>query len=275
MEELARPQRLPDAVDEGESGHRLVGDLGIDADHLRALERRDEVQRVADRRQEDVAAGLVRLRLDREPQLVALFDGVVGEDVDRLPVALERVARVLRDADLRALATAPEDVDLGAEFGAEVDRAHRLADRRAPHPPVVRRERAVLEGRVAEQVGRRHADAHAASRRARALNRDDDLVARGRARSPRDQIVVVQRHAPGPEFRQVVDALDRVQLRAGRLPEWVAPRVADGPQAEREAMRDLAGSGGVGGGGGLDGHRRFSSGVVGRWAPLIAGYKAR
>ena len=32
VEELARPQRLPDAVQERQSRHRLVGDLGVDAD---------------------------------------------------------------------------------------------------------------------------------------------------------------------------------------------------------------------------------------------------
>ena len=99
-------------------GHRLVRDLGVDADHLGALERRDEVQRVADGRQEDVAARLVGLGLHREAQVVALVEHVVAEHVDRLAVALERVARVLGDAGLGALAPAPEDVDLGAELGA-------------------------------------------------------------------------------------------------------------------------------------------------------------
>ena len=74
VEELARPQRLPDAVQERQPRHRLVGDLGVDADALGAVERGDEVQRVADGRQEDVAARLVRLRLDRERQVVALLE---------------------------------------------------------------------------------------------------------------------------------------------------------------------------------------------------------
>jgi hypothetical protein len=43
---LSRPQRLADGVDEGEAGHRLVRHLGIEADHVRVLERRDEVQRM-------------------------------------------------------------------------------------------------------------------------------------------------------------------------------------------------------------------------------------
>ena len=95
MEELARPQRLPDAVEERQPGHRLVRDLWVDADQLGAGEHGDEVQRVPDRGQEDVAARLVGLRLEREAQVVALGDDVVHEHVDRLAVALERVARVL------------------------------------------------------------------------------------------------------------------------------------------------------------------------------------
>ena len=166
MEELARPQRLPDAVQERQPRHRLVGDLGVDADALGAVERGDEVQRVPDGRQEDVAARLVRLRLDRERHVVALLDHVLVEHVDRLAVALERVARVLGAADLGALAAAPEDVDLGAQRRAQVDRAHRLADRRAPHAAVVGGEGPVLEGRVPEQVGRAHADAAGRSPRA-------------------------------------------------------------------------------------------------------------
>ncbi len=67
VEELAVPQGLGDAVDEVEPSHLLVADLGIEAHQLLVLQRRDECQRVTDRRQQDVAAGLVRLGLQREP----------------------------------------------------------------------------------------------------------------------------------------------------------------------------------------------------------------
>ena len=73
MEELPVPQRLRDRVVEREARHRLVRELRVQADHLRVLELVDERERVADRRQEDVAARLVGLRLEREPQLVALL----------------------------------------------------------------------------------------------------------------------------------------------------------------------------------------------------------
>ena len=234
MEELARPQRLPDAVVERQPGHRLVRDLGVDADHLGPLERLDEVQRVADRRQEDVAARLVGLGLHREPQRVVLVDDVVREHVDRLAVALERVARILGHAGLGALAPTPEDVDLGAQLGRDVDEVHRLADRGAAHAAVVGGERAVLERRVAEQVRGRHPHAHAGGLE-RLLEARDDPLALGGRDAPGDQVVVVQADAPGAELGQLVHGVDGVDGLARRAAERIAAGVADGPQAEREA----------------------------------------
>ena len=72
VEQLARLQRLADAVREVEPRHQLVRDLGVHADHLGVIERVDEGQHVAGRRQEDVAARLVRLGLERELQVVLL-----------------------------------------------------------------------------------------------------------------------------------------------------------------------------------------------------------
>ena len=72
VEELARLERLGDAVREVEPGHRVVRDLGVEADHVRMIERVDERQHVADRRQEDVAARLVGLGLERELEVVVL-----------------------------------------------------------------------------------------------------------------------------------------------------------------------------------------------------------
>ena len=47
-------------------------DFGIDAHHLRVIECIDESEHVAGSRQEDVAARLVRLRLERKPEIVTL-----------------------------------------------------------------------------------------------------------------------------------------------------------------------------------------------------------
>ena len=73
VEELVVPERLRDAVREVQPGHLLVPDLGVEADHLGVLELADQGQRVADRGQQDVAARLVGLRLEGEPQVVALL----------------------------------------------------------------------------------------------------------------------------------------------------------------------------------------------------------
>ena len=51
VEQLARIERLRDGVDEIQTRHVLVRYFGIDADHLRVIERGDERQHRADRRQ--------------------------------------------------------------------------------------------------------------------------------------------------------------------------------------------------------------------------------
>jgi hypothetical protein len=72
VEQLTRLERLGHAVREVEPRHRVVRDFGVEADHLRVVERVDEGERVTDRREEDVAARLVRLRLERELVVVSL-----------------------------------------------------------------------------------------------------------------------------------------------------------------------------------------------------------
>src|SRR5437763_11378818 len=72
VEQLAVPQRLGDAMRVVQPGHLLVADLGVHPHHVAVLERVDERQRVPHGGQQDVAARLVRLRLDREPDVVAL-----------------------------------------------------------------------------------------------------------------------------------------------------------------------------------------------------------
>ena len=131
VEELPVPQRLGDAVGEREARHRLVRELGVEADHVGPLELADERQRVADRRQEDVAARLVRLGLERDAQVVAALADVLAAEVDRFLVAVERGAHVLGRVGLDALAAAPHHVHVRAELGAEVDGVERLAHREA------------------------------------------------------------------------------------------------------------------------------------------------
>src|SRR3546814_17134605 len=76
---LAVVQRLGDSGGEVEPRHLLVTDLGVQAHEFGPLERAAERDGVAERGQQDVAARLVRLRLDREADVVAL----VGDEIGR------------------------------------------------------------------------------------------------------------------------------------------------------------------------------------------------
>ena len=146
--ELALVERLSDARGEVESRHLLVADFRVDPEQLGFLERRDERDRVPDGRQQDVAPRLVRLRLDREADVVALVGHVLREQVDALAIPLECRADVLCRVVLGALAAAPHDERLRSELGTEVELAERLAHCEPANRAVVRGESAVLEDRV-------------------------------------------------------------------------------------------------------------------------------
>ena len=217
------------------AGHLLVAHLGVEADEVAVVEARDERERVADGRQEDVAAGLVRLRLERDPQVVALALDVGGDGVDALGVALVRGVEVLRGVVLGALAAAPHDERLRAQLGGEVDVAEDLAQAVPAHAAVVRGERAVLEDRVGEGVrgDHLHLDARVRQGLAEAV---EDAVALGVVGAERDDVVVVEGHVGGAELGEPVDRLDRVEVRPGGVTELVAGGPSDGPQTEREPV---------------------------------------
>ena len=115
MEQLAVPERLRQSVGEVQAGHLLVAHLRVEAHQIGVFQLVDERERMADRRQQDVAARLVRLGLDRDAHGVALVEDVPPEDVERLLVAIERGAHVLRRARLGAFPPAPGDERAGAE----------------------------------------------------------------------------------------------------------------------------------------------------------------
>lgn len=244
MEELVRPQRLGDAVREVQPGHLLVADLGVHAVQLRALQTLDEGQGVADGREQDVAARLVRLGLDGELQVVALGGHVLAEEVEGLLHAVEGHPYVLGGTGLRALTAAPGDVDLRAELDGQVDVADRLAQGVATHVTVVRRERAVLEDGVREEVGGGHRHGHAGGVQglAEAL---DVLLALALGGPEGDQVVVVEGHAVGAQLGQALHRLDRVKGTPRGVAERVPSLPADGPEAEGEPVV----------GGGLVAHR--------------------
>ena len=73
----------------------------------------------------------------------------------------------------------------------------------------------------------------------RVLEARDDLVLLGVAGAPRDQVVVVQRLTPhAPSSASLWTESTGSTRLARRAAERVPAGVADGPQTEREAMRD-------------------------------------
>ncbi len=78
------------------------------------VQRLNKGERVADGRQVDVAARLVRLGLEREVQVGALRPGIVAQEVQRLSEAFDAFSGVLRRVRLDALAATPEQVGKSA-----------------------------------------------------------------------------------------------------------------------------------------------------------------
>ena len=143
----------------------------------------------------------------------------------------------LRGVGFGALAAAPEHVDLRAELHAEVDAAHRLLQGVGADARVVGGERAVLEDRIAEQVGRRHRHGQA-----RVGQRLLEFARRsGRARPASASIGTrslswrLTPIAPTSASRCTIST--GVRSRPHRLAERVAAGVADRPEAEREPVR--------------------------------------
>ena len=155
---LFGPQRLREAVRVVQAGHLLVPGLRVQPDDVAVLELRDEAERMPDGRQQDVAAGLVRLGLERDLDVVALVLDVAGDGVDALAVAVERGVQILGAVVLAAFPATPHDEGLGAELSGQVDVAQHLAEREPADRAIVGGEAAVLEHRVGEQVGGDHLD---------------------------------------------------------------------------------------------------------------------
>ena len=88
---------------------------------------------------------------------------------------------------------------------------------------------------MGEQVGRDHRDDEAGLGQC-VLEPGDLLVALGRVGAEWHQVVIVEGHAPGAEFVQLVHRLDRVEVGPGRVTERVAGLPADRPQPEAELV---------------------------------------
>ena len=235
MKQLAGLPGLRHGVGDVQPGHVLVRHFRIDPHQLGMIERGDEAQIGAGRRHVDVAAGLVRFRLECEAIVVPAGDRVVAQVVHRLPQTLHRHVRPPAAVGLGPLASAPHHEDLRAELGAEIHRGHRLLDRQRTHRRIVGGERAVLEGGVREQVRRRHRH-HEPVVQTRLPEVAHDSVPIGRRRVDGHQVVVMQVDSPGADVTEQPGKLDRGQPRPHRGAEGIASRVADRPETKGELV---------------------------------------
>ena len=232
---LPAPKRLGQAVGVVQRGHLLVADLRVHPDQLGVVELVDERERVPDRGQQDVAAGLVGLRLDREAHVVALAHGVRRHHVERLGVPVERGADVLGGTRLGALPAAPGDEDVRPELGGQVDVVERLAQGEAAYVAVVVGERAVPEDGVGDEVGGDHGH-HQSGLLQRPAQGSEVLLLLAGVGPEGEHVVVVERDAVGTEVREPVHRVGGRHRLADRAAEDVDALPAHRPQAERELV---------------------------------------
>ena len=120
--------RLNDTVQETQPRHRFMSKFGVDPNHLRVLQRLNEVQHVSRCRKVEVSARFIRFRFQCKTELVALFLDIMGEKVYRLTKPLDCVRAMLRRINLCAFTSAPEDINGCPQLDAEVNSVHRFLD---------------------------------------------------------------------------------------------------------------------------------------------------
>ena len=172
--------------------------------------------------QQDVPARLVRLGLDGEAQRVAAVDHVVREEVEPLAIALQRGRDVLGRRGTRHPRARPRRRTSAAPSSAARSRLRitlRSAKRRTErsldvNPPSLKTG---CENRFVVTIGTTSpVSSNAALKRAISRSRSPDVG------PERDQVVVVERHAPRAELGEPVDGVDRVDRRARRGAERIA-----------------------------------------------------
>ncbi|GAJ84903.1 hypothetical protein NBRGN_080_00270 [Nocardia brasiliensis NBRC 14402] len=193
-------------VDQGKGVHQVT-------EHLRMRERPDEHQRTPDGRQQDIAARLIRFRLDREPQIVAALAHESGQHIQAFAVTVQCGAHILGTVVLRAFTTAPQHIGARPQFGSQLHISKHLAQREPAH-------RAIVAG---EQVRghHRHHEPGLPQRLSQVL---DPVRTFGSRSLERDQIVIVKTETVRTEFRAPLHRLHRVQLGPGRIPNGSRPR---------------------------------------------------
>ena len=124
-------------------------------------------------------------------------------------------------------------VDARAQFHAQIDGVEGLVQGIGPHLRVVAGKGAVPEGRVGEEIRRRHR--HDEARIVQGLFEvPHNFVLLGSRGGDGDQIVVVEVDPPRADFGQQVNDLHRRNCIAHGFAEGIPARIADGPQAKGE-----------------------------------------
>jgi hypothetical protein len=170
--------------------HMLVGHFGVDPDHLGMIEGCDEPEVGASGGHIDVRARLVRLRLERELVTVLLVQRVFAEIVDCFAQSLNGFVRAATSICFNPFTSAPQHKDLRSKFRTQIHCAHGLLHRVGADARVVRRKRAVAEGRIEEEIDRRHRNSNAVFF-ARSPERMHNLIALGRRSVNGHKVVVV------------------------------------------------------------------------------------
>ncbi len=225
-----------DAVREVQAGHLLVARFRVKAYDVAVFQLRDERQAVADGGQEDVAAGFVRLGLQGNPKAVALLLDIPGCGVHAFLHAIQCCGKILGTVIFAAFAAAPPHHEgLGTQFRSKVNVPEDLAQCKAADGPVVRGEPAILEHRVAEQVGGDHRSFQAGLCQG-CLEVLQDQVPLGRRGIKGNQVIVVERDAIGAKLAELVNSFHRIQGGTGGDAERIGAGPSNGPKAKGEAV---------------------------------------
>ena len=124
----------------------------------------------------------------------------------------------------RAFAPAPEDVDLGAKFHAQVDGFHGFLHGVSADFRIVAGESAILENRIAKQVGGCHRNDQTGIREGLAEILFDGLGF-GRGGIDGDQVVVVKVDAIRANFAEQVDQFGRGFGLAHFCAKWITTAI--------------------------------------------------
>ena len=201
-------------------------------------QRRDEAEVGAGRRHVDVAARLVRLGLEREPEAVVLVDASTRRGSSIASRSRLTASSGRRQASVSVPSRPPHSTKIFAPSSAPRSIARIVfCTRVGAHLRVVGGEGAVLEDRVGEQVHRRHRHDQAVWSGSACLKSLTMRVALGWRGVDGHEVVVVQVDAPGADARRASSPRRPGGSDvADRLAERVAAAVGDGPEAEGELV---------------------------------------